>query len=171
MDFVIKALDHVAGNVRETAVDLLVDIHQNNIRNGGSPNDVRSLLPYSQHDLNAIKKSQLWRSIYDRLDLSEGKQTQAQIKQQKLNEQKLAEEKKKKEIDALQEQIAQLKTMQADVGKGKQMKESNFRESVPEIEEEIEEQGDENICIFCGEKDANFNEQGLDLHYWKHCPM
>jgi len=27
------------------------------------------------------------------------------------------------------------------------------------------------LCIFCGERDASFTEDGLDLHYWKHCPM
>lgn len=27
------------------------------------------------------------------------------------------------------------------------------------------------MCIFCGKKDESFTEDGLDLHYWKHCPM
>lgn len=27
------------------------------------------------------------------------------------------------------------------------------------------------ICIFCGEKNPSFTEEGLDLHYWKNCPM
>lgn len=27
------------------------------------------------------------------------------------------------------------------------------------------------LCIFCGERDETFTEEGLDLHYWKHCPM
>lgn len=27
------------------------------------------------------------------------------------------------------------------------------------------------ICIFCGERNESFTEEGLDLHYWKHCPM
>ena len=27
------------------------------------------------------------------------------------------------------------------------------------------------MCIFCGERDESFTEEGLDLHYWKHCPM
>ncbi|XP_016142780.1 centrosomal protein of 104 kDa-like [Sinocyclocheilus grahami] len=29
----------------------------------------------------------------------------------------------------------------------------------------------DNLCIFCGERDESFTEDGLDLHYWKHCPM
>lgn len=27
------------------------------------------------------------------------------------------------------------------------------------------------LCIFCGKKDESFTEDGLDLHYWKYCPM
>ena len=27
------------------------------------------------------------------------------------------------------------------------------------------------LCIFCSKKDESFTEDGLDLHYWKHCPM
>ncbi|KPP69512.1 centrosomal protein of 104 kDa-like, partial [Scleropages formosus] len=27
------------------------------------------------------------------------------------------------------------------------------------------------LCIFCGERDDSFTDEGLDLHYWKHCPM
>jgi len=27
------------------------------------------------------------------------------------------------------------------------------------------------MCIFCGEFDESFDERGLDIHYWKNCPM
>nr|XP_030736401.1 centrosomal protein of 104 kDa isoform X4 [Globicephala melas] len=29
----------------------------------------------------------------------------------------------------------------------------------------------DNLCIFCGERSDSFTEEGLDLHYWKHCLM
>lgn len=29
----------------------------------------------------------------------------------------------------------------------------------------------DNLCIFCGERNESFTEEGLDLHYWKHCLM
>ncbi|XP_032350918.1 centrosomal protein of 104 kDa isoform X8 [Camelus ferus] len=29
----------------------------------------------------------------------------------------------------------------------------------------------DNLCIFCGERSESFTEEGLDLHYWKHCLM
>eukprot|EP01135_Chromosphaera_perkinsii_P011779 Nk52_evm25s2496 gene=Nk52_evmTU25s2496 len=29
----------------------------------------------------------------------------------------------------------------------------------------------EKMCIFCGEKNDTFNDENLDVHYWKDCPM
>jgi centrosomal protein CEP104 len=30
---------------------------------------------------------------------------------------------------------------------------------------------DYTICMFCGKQDPTWNEDGLDLHYWKECPF
>ena len=30
---------------------------------------------------------------------------------------------------------------------------------------------DEKVCNFCGQYDENFNEESIDIHYWKECPM
>lgn len=27
------------------------------------------------------------------------------------------------------------------------------------------------LCMFCGKSDKSWNEDGLDLHYWKECPL
>jgi len=27
------------------------------------------------------------------------------------------------------------------------------------------------MCIFCGEHNKEFTDEGLDVHYWKHCPV
>lgn len=27
------------------------------------------------------------------------------------------------------------------------------------------------MCYFCGERNSTFNEETLDMHYWKQCPM
>eukprot|EP00057_Strongylocentrotus_purpuratus_P005940 XP_011660414.1 PREDICTED: centrosomal protein of 104 kDa [Strongylocentrotus purpuratus] len=35
-----------------------------------------------------------------------------------------------------------------------------------EYGEDIDQQ-----CIFCAEKDPKFKEEGLDVHYWKYCPI
>lgn len=29
----------------------------------------------------------------------------------------------------------------------------------------------EQICNFCGTFDENFNQESIDIHYWKECPM
>ena len=31
--------------------------------------------------------------------------------------------------------------------------------------------GEEQTCGFCGRFDENFNEESLDIHYWKECPL
>lgn len=33
------------------------------------------------------------------------------------------------------------------------------------------ESQDYTTCMFCGERDKSWNEDALDLHYWKHCPL
>ena len=30
---------------------------------------------------------------------------------------------------------------------------------------------EEQTCGFCGRYDEGFNEESLDIHYWKDCPM
>lgn len=30
---------------------------------------------------------------------------------------------------------------------------------------------DYTVCMFCGKSDPSWNEDGLDLHYWKECPL
>ena len=34
-----------------------------------------------------------------------------------------------------------------------------------------ENDGDFTTCMFCGKTDKSWNEDGLDLHYWKECPL
>ncbi|KAK6175358.1 hypothetical protein SNE40_013840 [Patella caerulea] len=29
----------------------------------------------------------------------------------------------------------------------------------------------DNVCIFCDERNPTFTEEGLDVHYWKNCPL
>ena len=37
-------------------------------------------------------------------------------------------------------------------------------------DQQVQEEDDQ-TCNFCGQYDANFNEDAIDIHYWKECPM
>ena len=40
-----------------------------------------------------------------------------------------------------------------------------------EEEEEVQVASDFSTCMFCGKSDKTWNEDALDLHYWKDCPL
>ncbi|XP_059572636.1 centrosomal protein of 104 kDa isoform X4 [Alligator mississippiensis] len=97
-----------------------------------------------------------------------------------------AEKQKKEQIKVLQGQLAALKEIQAEVQAGKE-KENDFQKlknqgdqlnkatlsAATEISDDRSSVANylDNLCIFCGERDESFTEEGLDLHYWKRCPM
>ncbi|XP_078616844.1 centrosomal protein of 104 kDa-like isoform X2 [Branchiostoma floridae x Branchiostoma japonicum] len=248
MKFAVPALDHTAGEVRDAAVRVILDLY----KAVGTP--VRDYLP---PDDQATRKKPLYKNIFDSFDRIDGKPTEAELKAQK----QAAEKKKQEEIEQLQAQIAQLKDLQANIGKNddKRLLEearsiledeeagpskgqfdlsrqsttlSNTNSKVPlgdiniqinvvQKDEGKEDQkskpptthskhrppprekstlnapseaGDDvsslmekmasiassrrgsyleedSMCIFCGERNEAFTEEGLDLHYWKSCPM
>ncbi|XP_078616854.1 centrosomal protein of 104 kDa-like isoform X12 [Branchiostoma floridae x Branchiostoma japonicum] len=184
MKFAVPALDHTAGEVRDAAVRVILDLY----KAVGTP--VRDYLP---PDDQATRKKPLYKNIFDSFDRIDGKPTEAELKAQK----QAAEKKKQEEIEQLQAQIAQLKDLQANIGKedeeagpskdeGKEDQKSkppttHSKHRPPPREKSTlnapSEAGDdvsslmENMCIFCGERNEAFTEEGLDLHYWKSCPM
>ncbi|XP_078616850.1 centrosomal protein of 104 kDa-like isoform X8 [Branchiostoma floridae x Branchiostoma japonicum] len=215
MKFAVPALDHTAGEVRDAAVRVILDLY----KAVGTP--VRDYLP---PDDQATRKKPLYKNIFDSFDRIDGKPTEAELKAQK----QAAEKKKQEEIEQLQAQIAQLKDLQANIGKNddKRLLEEarsilEDEEAGPSKDEGKEDQkskpptthskhrppprekstlnapseaGDDvsslmekmasiassrrgsyleedSMCIFCGERNEAFTEEGLDLHYWKSCPM
>ncbi|XP_030077943.1 centrosomal protein of 104 kDa isoform X2 [Microcaecilia unicolor] len=111
-------------------------------------------------------------------------QTEVQTgKMQKKTAMEESEKQKKEETRALHEQLATLKENQAEgpVGKEKEAdgQKSKFGGKATTIASPLENADDQSsvtnyldkLCIFCGERDESFTEEGLDLHYWKHCPM
>ncbi|KAH0514802.1 Centrosomal protein of 104 kDa [Microtus ochrogaster] len=100
------------------------------------------------------------------------------MKAQKRAATKEAEKQKKEEVKVLQGQLAALRETQA----GAQEKENDGvklrnqdpqgRKAAPPDAPEIPDNHYlDNLCIFCGERNESFTEEGLDLHYWKHCLM
>ncbi|XP_023649234.2 centrosomal protein of 104 kDa isoform X2 [Paramormyrops kingsleyae] len=96
------------------------------------------------------------------------------------------EKEKKAEILTLQEQVAVLKEISErekgkENAKGKEKTVKLPRAGARKIHSASPSHmgGDQSpaagfldsLCIFCGERSDSFTEEGLDLHYWKHCPM
>ncbi|XP_054148007.1 centrosomal protein of 104 kDa isoform X2 [Melozone crissalis] len=95
-----------------------------------------------------------------------------------------AEKQTKEEMKVLKSHSEALKlVLQAEV-EDEEEKDSYFQKTENEgsqvyeatagnIQEELSSVANylDNLCIFCGERNESFTEEGLDLHYWKHCPM
>ena len=144
------------------------------------------------------------RNVLDSLDRAEGKPTHSELASQRMKQQADMERQKKNEIDALKNQIEELKYLQGNIQNGggpkkaaSPMKDSydlennnnnninnnsnnnnnqnlSFQSNNNDQLDENPEELDENVCIFCGERNEAFTgdpEKGLDLHYWKYCPM
>ncbi|XP_064642037.1 centrosomal protein of 104 kDa-like isoform X2 [Lineus longissimus] len=193
MKFCTVALQHTAGEVREEAEKIIVQLY----KEVGS--QVKEYLP---PDDDRTRKNVLYRQLFEAFDKIDGKPSKADLKKAKAED----ETKKQKEIEALQAQLQQLKDMTS--GKApvdeKVIKEKDKPRKAPS-----KQTGNVNIhvtvvtqdekrkpkrappsdvndddtstvanadldttCIFCGEKNSDFKgEENLDLHYWKHCPM
>lgn len=169
MKFAVRALEHRVFQVREMAVCVILDLYRQHHA------DVLGYLP---PDDSTSRKNILFKTIFEGFAKIDGKPTDAEIRAQRRAATEEAERRKKEEIKALQGQLAALKEMQAGAQeKGSEAAKARSPEpdrrcaaprSAPEA---AENPGLDNLCIFCGERSAAFTEEGLDLHYWKHCLM
>ncbi|XP_039610972.1 centrosomal protein of 104 kDa [Polypterus senegalus] len=168
------ALEHSASEVRDSAVRLILSMYHKH------KSTVLTYLP--SEDANT-RKNILYKTLFDGFAKIDGRPTEAQTKLQRKTATQAAEKKKKEEILALQEQLAALKEIQAEVQSGKDKERDMLtagKAGGKKAPSAIADSGDDhssvvnyldNLCIFCGERDDSFTEEGLDLHYWKHCPM
>ncbi|XP_072887816.1 centrosomal protein of 104 kDa [Hemitrygon akajei] len=175
MKFAAEALEHSASEVRDTAIRIIFDMYRQHRS---------AILHYLPPEDASIRKNVLYKSLFDGFAKIDGKPTEAEQRAHKKAAAEDAERRKKEEIRALQEQLAALRDMQAEVQteKGKDVESSKHSKSdhgtkVPALQPEISiEQSTvadylDNLCIFCGERNEMFTDEGLDIHYWKHCPM
>ncbi|XP_077400898.1 centrosomal protein of 104 kDa isoform X2 [Vanacampus margaritifer] len=166
MMFCMAALEHGASTVRELAVRIVLTMYKQH------SSAVLSYLP--PH--NAARKNFLYKTLFDGFAKIDGNLVETQDGQ-----------KEKEEIHSLQEQLAALK----DLTESKSTKGQMAKKEGPKVERRsqknavklsqnkttppVEVQQSitylDNLCIFCGKTDDSFTEDGLDLHYWKHCPM
>uniref|UniRef100_F6U787 Centrosomal protein of 104 kDa n=1 Tax=Macaca mulatta TaxID=9544 RepID=F6U787_MACMU len=169
MKFSVSSLEHRVYEVRETAVRIILDMYRQH---------QASILEYLPPDDSNTRKNILYKTIFEGFAKIDGRPTDAEMRARRKAATEEAEKQKKEEIKALQGQLAALKDIQAEV----QEKESD---AVKPKNQDIQggkaapaealgipdEHYLDNLCIFCGERSESFTEEGLDLHYWKHCLM
>ncbi|XP_055864407.1 centrosomal protein of 104 kDa-like isoform X2 [Biomphalaria glabrata] len=188
MKFNVEGLNHNAGEVRDVIERLIKTMYKNH----GAP--IKDYLP---PDDEKTRKNTLWRQLFEYFDQVDGKPPRTDAKKQKAEE----EQKKQAEIDALQKQLQALRDMNAGkalrsdrsngpidasvLSKNDPSKKAAPQKKKPEAAK-VKPKGNkpttkddddvsmftvDNICIFCGERNESFTEEGLDIHYWKNCPM
>ncbi|XP_037628154.1 centrosomal protein of 104 kDa isoform X2 [Sebastes umbrosus] len=180
MTFCTAALQHNASAVRELAVRLILSMYQQHRA---------AVLRYLPPNDAAARKNFLLKTLFDGFAKIDGKLVDTQTLKKGGGPQD--GQKEKEEIHSLQEQLAALKEItergnestKGQMTKKEAPKVDSQKSSkttvtkVPQnkVTDSIDVQQSindlDNLCIFCGKKDESFTEDGLDLHYWKHCPM
>ncbi|XP_008572784.1 PREDICTED: centrosomal protein of 104 kDa isoform X1 [Galeopterus variegatus] len=169
MKFSVSALEHRVYEVRETAVRIILDMYKQH---------QAFILEYLPPDDNHTRKNVLYKTIFEGFAKIDGRPTDAEIRAQKKAATEAAEKQKKEEIKALQGQLAALREIQAEVqekesdaGKPRNPDTQGRKAALPDALAIPDDHYLDNLCIFCGERSKSFTEEGLDLHYWKHCLM
>ncbi|XP_019205505.1 centrosomal protein of 104 kDa isoform X3 [Oreochromis niloticus] len=182
MTFCTAALEHSASTVRELAVRIILSVYQK---------ERSAVLSYLPPNDAAVRKNFLYKNLFDGFAKIDGKLVETQTL--KKGGGQLDRQKEKEEIHSLQEQLAALKeitergnestkgqTAKREVHKAEKESQKAGKGTVTKgSQNKMIGSGDfqqsinclDNLCIFCGKKDESFTEEGLDLHYWKHCPM
>nr|XP_046252684.1 centrosomal protein of 104 kDa isoform X2 [Scatophagus argus] len=181
MTFCTAALEHSAPFVRELALRIILSMYQHHRA---------AVLSYLPPNDAAARKNFLYKTLFDGFAKIDGKLVDTQTLKKGGGQQE--GQKEKDEIHSLQEQLAALKEITESGSEG--TKGQMAKKESPKVEKESQKSGKavtkvphnkkinsldvqqtinylDNLCIFCGKKDESFTEDGLDLHYWKHCPM
>uniref|UniRef100_A0A5F8GC19 Centrosomal protein of 104 kDa n=1 Tax=Monodelphis domestica TaxID=13616 RepID=A0A5F8GC19_MONDO len=175
MRFSVSALEHRIFEIREIAIKIILDMYKKH----------RTLiLEYLPADDGNARKNILYKTLFEGFAKIDGGTTMTMEAQRKATEE--AEKQKKEEVKVLQVQLAALREMQAeaqfekekesDMGKMKNQddpRKKAIHSNPPDVPDDHASVANylDYLCIFCGERDDSFTEEGLDLHYWKHCPM
>uniref|UniRef100_A0A8C5P1T4 Centrosomal protein of 104 kDa n=1 Tax=Jaculus jaculus TaxID=51337 RepID=A0A8C5P1T4_JACJA len=169
MKFAVGALEHRVYEVREMAVRVILDMYKQH---------PALTLEHLPPDDSSTRRNLLYKTIFEGFAKIDGRPTDAEIRAQKRAATKEAEKQKKEEIKALQGQLTALKEIQAEVQekesdavRPKNQEPQGRKAAPPDVPEIPDNHYLDYLCIFCGERNESFTEEGLDLHYWKHCLM
>ncbi|XP_064028295.1 centrosomal protein of 104 kDa isoform X2 [Pogoniulus pusillus] len=178
MEFATGALEHRVHEVRDAALRIIFALYRKHRA------AVLQFLPPAHA---STRRSLLYKTLFDGFTKIDGKGSEAEVRAGRKATTGEAEKQKKEEIKVLQDQLAAPKEIQAEVQAGKEPefdlqkpRNQGYQSSrspqpaaapgLPDDHSSVASYLD-NLCIFCGERDESFTEDGLDLHYWKHCPM
>uniref|UniRef100_A0A1A7XHW2 Centrosomal protein of 104 kDa n=1 Tax=Iconisemion striatum TaxID=60296 RepID=A0A1A7XHW2_9TELE len=179
--FCTAALEHSTKEVRELAVSIILSLYQQHrsaVLTHLPPNDAPTWNKF------------LYKTLFDGFAKIDGKLAETQTIKKGGKQQ--CGKSETEEIQSLQQQLAVLKDItekenesskepkreqhnvvkespkgaKASVAKGPPSKTTDGEDGVQQSVKYLD-----NLCIFCGKKDASFTEDGLDIHYWKQCPM
>ncbi|NXC18175.1 CE104 protein, partial [Corythaeola cristata] len=177
MKFATGALEHRVYEVRDVALRIIFDMYREH---------KAAILEYLPPKDASVRKTVLYKTLFDGFTKIDGELSDAEIWAQRKAATEEAEKQKKEEIKVLQDQLAALKEIEAEVQAAKE-KESGFQKpknqgyqinesprpaaaEIPDDHSPVTNDLD-NLCIFCGERDESFTVERLDLHYWKYCPV
>uniref|UniRef100_A0AAY4BF86 Centrosomal protein of 104 kDa n=1 Tax=Denticeps clupeoides TaxID=299321 RepID=A0AAY4BF86_9TELE len=144
MKFLTGTLDHSASSVREMAVKIIYSMYRLH------RNTVLDYLPANSAN---TRKNVLYKTIFDGFGRIDGHSVVSQVWMATGQD----PQREREEIRSLQDQLVALKEISG----------VDFRK----LSVAFCVCSRCSLCIFCGEKDEAFTDEGLDLHYWKHCPM
>ncbi|CAG01762.1 unnamed protein product, partial [Tetraodon nigroviridis] len=161
MTFCRAAMEHSAAVVREVAVRIILSVYR---QHGAA---VVSYLPPKDA---AARKNFLYKALFNEFAKIDGKPAATQARRSVGTSQNRFKEPRLSVILFL--------PVQATGSEGNERKtlpkEATKPEKHPQKGKHQGQRSDHTcfrLCIFCGETDESFTEEGLDLHYWTHCPM
>ncbi|NXO20105.1 CE104 protein, partial [Cisticola juncidis] len=177
MKFARGALEHRAHEVREVVLRIIFAMYREHRA---------AVLEFFPLDDASARKTMRYKTLLEGFAKIDGKSSGTEIRAQRKAATE-AEKRKSEEMKVLKSHSAALKLeLEAEV-EAEEEKESDFpktenqgyqvyespRATAAEIQEELSSVANylDNLCIFCGERSEAFTEEGLDLHYWKHCAM
>ncbi|NWT95081.1 CE104 protein, partial [Urocynchramus pylzowi] len=174
MKFATGALEHKAHEVREVVLRIIFAMYREHRA---------AVLDYFPLDDAGARRTVRYKTLFEGFAKIDGKSSETEMRAQRKAATE-AEKQTKEEIKVLKGHSAALNfELQTEIEAEKE-KESYFQKTenqgyqvyeatAAKIQEELSSVASylDNLCIFCGERNESFTEEGLDLHYWKHCPM
>ncbi|XP_059722413.1 centrosomal protein of 104 kDa [Haemorhous mexicanus] len=174
MKFATGALEHRAQEVREVVLRIIFAMYREHRA---------AVLEYFPLDDAGARRTVRYKTLFEGFAKIDGKPSESEVRAQRKAATEV-EKQTKEEMKVLKSHPGALKlVLQAEV-EAEEEKKSSFQKtenqgyqvyeaSAAKIQEELSSVANylDNLCIFCGERNESFTEEGLDLHYWKHCPM